>query len=707
MNAALMGEAAACAAAGKLPLAFKPIRINSLVLPNRILMGSIHLSLDSQEDAYERMAHFYALRAKGEVGLIVTAGCSPNEAGDTSAEGFRLDHDELIDSHRLITHAVHAEGGRIALQLLHFGREAFHGRLVSSSAKRLESNLFTPKALSEAEIWQTIDDFGTAARRAVQAGYDAIELIFSQGFLVHQFLSPHINQRRDAWGGSLENRMRFAIEVAKRVRAEVGPAFPLLYRIPFCDLLPDALQGDEAVALVHALKPYGIDLLNVSIGWHESDVPTIAMVVPRAAFSPVADRVKRLFPDLTVCVSNRINDMRTAEALLGSGVADMVSMARPFLADPSIVSKSRKGDYGSVNTCIACNQSCLDYVFLGEPVGCSVNPDCGSPVEGDLPRFDRAVQIAVLGGGLAGMCAALYLARRGARVTLFESAPRLGGQLNMASRIPGKSEFAETVRYYSEALFAHGVTVRCGVKVTEGVLQEQAWDHVIVATGSVAKDSAGLDVSADAHVLTYEDVLRDNVPARYPAVVVGGGGVACDVAKFLAKKRSAIKAEAAGYLTDAAKRLGGDGPVAEDLVMYAREANGPVPEGNSPQVTILQRSSKKLAFKLGRTTRWISMSELERQKVRAVRDLDILRVENDGVLIRHRRSGAEEKIPAATVVLAIGQSRGSQRLEEACARLGLPCSVIGAASEQGDSKGNISITWATSSAYRCAAELTL
>jgi len=299
---------------------FRPIFLNRLMVKNRILMGSIHLNLDEFADQYERKAKFYATRARGGAALIITAGCSPNAAGCTGETGFRLDSDELIARHAKITAAVHQEGGLIALQLLHFGREAFHGKLVSASPVRLEANLFTPRELTEDEILQTVEDFGAAARRAVLAGYDAIELIFSQGFLVHQFLSPHTNQRKDRWGGSFENRMRLALQVAVRVRQAVGPHVPLLFRIPCLDLLPNGVRPDESIALIEALQPIGIDLLNVSIGWHESDVPTIAMVVPRAAFSPVAQRIKSRFPSLSVCVSNRINEPRLAERLLMEGV---------------------------------------------------------------------------------------------------------------------------------------------------------------------------------------------------------------------------------------------------------------------------------------------------------------------------------------------------------------------------------------------------
>lgn len=684
---------------------FRPIQINRLTLPNRVLMGSIHLNMDEFADQYERKARFYALRARGAAALIVTAGCSPNAAGNTGPHGFSLDTDALIDRHALITQAVHAEGGKIALQILHFGREAFHGNLVSASPIRLDANIFTPRALNEEEILQTIADFAATAVRAVAAGYDAIELIFSQGFLVHQFLCEHTNRRTDRWGGSLENRMRFAIEIARQVRAAVGPAFPLLFRIPCLDLLTDGLPYDETVALIEALLPYGIDLLNVSVGWHESAVPTIAMVVPRAGFSAVAARIKARFPALTVCVSNRINEPRLAEQLLRDGVADMVSMARPFLADPDIMRKARANQFELINTCIACNQSCLDFVFTGHPVGCSVNPECGDALEGAQTPFTRPMKIAVVGGGLAGMAAALYAARRGAEVDLFEQSLSLGGQLNMARSIPRKSEFGETVRYFEKSLMAQGVSIRCGSSVDAAAIAAGDWDHVFIATGTVPAIPATIPGATAAHVLTFDQVLRDKIPVQFPAVVIGGGGVACDLAKYLAHEfeqrgndsaylRHVAASFAPELVPDACLTPGG-------ARMLANTATDAAPAAAPAPVTVLQRSSKKFAYKLGRTTRWIVMKSLEESGVAMMKGQNIRAISEQGVQVLDRKSGTERLIAARTVILAAGQTplRG---LEQICADAGKSYTLIGAALEQ---DAATSITSATKSAYRAVQAL--
>lgn len=671
---------------------FRPIVINQMTLPNRVLMGSIHLNMDEFADQYQRKAHFYAMRSRGGAALIITAGCSPNAAGNTGPHGFSLDTDELIAKHGLLTGAVHREGGKIALQLLHFGREAFHGKLVSASALRLDANIFTPRALSEQDIVQTVDDFAAAAVRAVAAGYDAIELIYSQGFLVHQFLAPHTNHRTDRWGGSLENRMRFAIEITRRVRVAVGPDFPLLFRIPCLDLLPDGLPHEETIALIEALTPYGIDLLNVSIGWHESAVPTIAMVVPRAGFGAVAACIKARFPSLTVCVSNRINEPRLAEQLLQDGVADMVSMARPFLADPDIMRKARANQFDLINTCIACNQSCLDYVFTGHPVGCSVNPECGDLNEGQPNPFTRPMKIAVVGGGLAGMAAALYAANRGAQVELFEQTLALGGQLTMARSIPRKDEFGETVRYFEKSLMAKGVTVRYGTTVDADAIARGGWDHVFIATGTAPAIPANLPGADSAHVLTFDQVLRDKIPVQFPAVVIGGGGVACDLAKFLTHEYAQRKREST-HLRDVARSF--DARFVSDAYFEA----GSVPA--TAPVTVLQRSSKKFAYKLGRTTRWIVMKALEDASVRMLKGQDILGITADGVQVLDRKTRTGELVAARTVVLAAGQTP-LRALEALCDAAGMPCTIVGAAREQ-DAAANI--TSATMSAYRAVQAL--
>lgn len=638
---------------------FTPIQLNGLALPNRLLMSSLHMNLDGRPDQHERLARFYALRALGGVGLIVTAGCSPDAAGKSTPGGFSLENDDQIPEHESITRKVHFAGGRIALQILHLGRHAFHAGLVSASARRAPSILYTPRPLDEDGIAATIAAYANCADRARAAGYDAVELCFSQGFLVHQFLAPAFNTRTDRWGGDFDNRSRFAIAVARAVRARVGRTFPLIFRLPGLDLLDGGLTPEESIRLIEALEPFGIDLLNVGIGCHESKVPTITMSVPRAAFAEVSARLRRRFPQLAFAASNRINDPRLAERLLSDGCADIIAMGRPFLADAALPEKARRGAFDEINTCIACNQSCLDFVFTeGQPVGCSVSPDCALPQEGRYPLLAVSKRIAVVGGGIAGLGAALFLARRGARVTLFESSDRLGGQLQLAARVPDKQELAETIRFYSHAVRAAGVEVLLGRPFTASEIPVERWDHVILATGSRPRrldDIPGVDLP---HVIGYEDVLEGDAPVLFPAVIIGGGGVACDVAKYL---------------------IGRVGP------------------GQS--LTLLQRSSRKLAHKVGRTTRWVILRNLENAGVAMLRGMGVLGVTPTSVLVAARVDGRRQDLPARTVIMAIGQLPVPGPAD-ALRKQGVPFTIIGAACAGRVS--NTNITSALREAYEFA-----
>ena len=678
----------AAAAPTLLKTVFSPWRLNGLEIHNRVLMSSMHLGFEG-EDMFERLARFYALRSHQGPGLMVTAGCSPTAAGRATLDGFALDRDELIDKHRLITRAVHAAGeSRIALQLLHFGREAQHGHLVAPSPVRLPANLYTPRALAAEDILQTVAHYGAAARRAVEAGYDAIELLFSQGFLIHQFLSAHTNQRADAWGGSLVARMSFALQVAGAVREAVGPDFPVIHRVPCLDLLPEGLGFDDAMALIEALLPFQVDLLNISIGWHESKVPTLAHVVPPAGFAAAALRVKQRFPGLLTCASNRINDLRVAEELLLSGVADVVAMARPFLADRAIVARSQANRFDEVNACIGCNQDCLDHMFLGQDIGCSVNPACGQPEDGEAPRPLRpGVRIAVVGGGLAGMSAAWHLSRRGAEVTLFEQADQLGGQMRLAARIPGKAEFLGTIRTLEGRLRRSGAHVLLGRTFTLTDMRSRHWDHVVVATGTAPNFSALSDpllpaaaLPADSgdepggvRVLGWHDVLRHELPVAHPVVIYGGGGVACDLAKFFLGRPSRVAASES-YLQ--AHR-------AEDLV-------GPLPSlpAKDQRILIAQRSSRKIGHKLGRTTRWITMSELEDHGVQMWRSAQLEGVSREGVHLRV--AGEPRTVFARTLVMATGQQPRHGDLCRQLTQAGLAHTVIGAAAAHAKEPASIS-----------------
>jgi len=674
---------------------FSPLQINQLELRNRVLMSSMHLNFEG-EGQYERMAKFYALRAKNGPGLIVTAGCSPDPAGRAAIDGFSIDDDALLAEHRKITDAVHAVGdSKIALQLLHCGRESFHGKLVAPSPLRLPGSVFTPAALTHEQILATIDSYGAAAARAVAAGYDAIELLFSQGFLIHQFLSPHTNLRKDEWGGEREARMRFAVRVAQAVRRAVGAAFPLVFRIPCMDLLPHGLTFDDSMALIEALMPYQIDLLNISIGWHESDVPTLANIVPQAGFAATASLVKQRFPQLLSAVSNRINDLRHGEELLMDGVADVIAMARPFLADREIVAKSASGRFDEINQCIACNQDCLDHMFLGHQVGCSVNPACGQQEDGAAPaRLPADAQIAVIGGGLAGMSAALHLRLRGARVALYERNATLGGQMRLAAKIPSKSEFAGTVRYYENRLRSSGVEIRVGQEFSARALSEKAWSHVVVATGTEPNFRASAHASivgsanSNVQIVGWHDVLDKELPLAFPVVIYGGGGVACDIAKYLLRRQTRTQAAYDYFKKFEAHKLVGELGI---------------PASPARAITIVQRSSKKVGYRIGRTTRWITMDELERAAVAMHSGTVLDGVARDGVVVTNR--GEQCVIPARTLVMATGQQANIAALCEALRVSDIPFSVVGAAQENRDEPASISSS--IRSGYEMAIKLTL
>jgi len=674
---------------------FSPLRINRLELRNRVLMSSMHLNFEGERQ-YERMAKFYALRAHNGPGLIVTAGCSPDRAGRAAIDGFSIDDDALIAEHGKITEAVHAAGdSKIALQLLHCGRESFHGRLVAPSPLRLPGSVFTPAALTHEQILATIESYGAAAARAVAAGYDAIELLFSQGFLIHQFLSPHTNRRTDEWGGERDARMRFALRVAESVRRAVGPDFPVVFRIPCMDLLTHGLTFDDSMALIDALMPYQIDLLNISIGWHESDVPTLANIVPQAGFAATAAHVKKRFPQLLSAVSNRINDLRHGEELLMDGVADVIAMARPFLADREIVAKSVIGRFDEINQCIACNQDCLDHMFLGHQVGCSVNPACGQPEDGVAPApLPDGAHIAVIGGGLAGMSAALQLRLRGAQVTLYERNAKVGGQMLLAAKIPSKSEFAGTVRYYENRLRSSGVDIRVGHEFSAHELRERSWSHVVVATGtepnfrSSARASIAGSASSNVQIVGWHDVLDKELPLAFPVVIYGGGGVACDIAKYLLRRQTRTQAAHDYFRKFEAHKLVGE------------LGTPPSPER---AVTIVQRSSKKIGYRIGRTTRWITMDELERAGVAMHGGTVLEGVAEEGVRVTSQ--GQQRVIPARTLVMATGQHANIAALCEALSASNTPFSVVGAAEENRDEPASISSS--IRSGYELAKKLTL
>ncbi|MYR01094.1 NADPH-dependent 2,4-dienoyl-CoA reductase, partial [Streptomyces sp. SID6139] len=511
------------------PHLLTPLDLGFTTLPNRVLMGSMHVGLEEAERGFERMAAFYAARARGGVGLIVTGGIAPNEEGRPYEGGAMLTTEAEAERHRVVTGAVHGAGGRIAMQILHFGRYAYHQDLVAPSPLQAPISPFVPRELSDADVERTVEDYVRAARLARHAGYDGVEIMGSEGYLINEFIAARTNHRTDRWGGSYENRMRFPVEIVRRVREAVGEDFIIVYRLSMLDLVPGGSSHAEVVTLAKAVEAAGATIINTGIGWHEARIPTIATSVPRGAYTWVT---KKLMGQVTIplVTTNRINTPDLAEELLAGGCADMVSMARPMLADPDFVAKAAAGTPEAINTCIGCNQACLDHTFGGKLTSCLVNPRACHETELVLAPTRTKKRVAVVGAGPAGLACAVSAAERGHEVTLFDAASEIGGQLNVARKVPGKQEFDETLRYFRHQLDAHGVAVRLGAWVGAEDLAD--YDEVVVATGVTPRtpDIPGVD---HPRVLGYLDVLRDGAPVGERVAVLGAGGIGFDVAEFL------------------------------------------------------------------------------------------------------------------------------------------------------------------------------
>ncbi|MFE7842361.1 FAD-dependent oxidoreductase [Streptomyces sp. NPDC057474] len=622
------------------PHLLSPLDLGFTTLPNRVLMGSMHVGLEEAARGFERMAEFYAARARGGVGLIVTGGFAPNEAGRPYEGGAKLTTDAEAEQHRQITDAVHREGGRIAMQILHFGRYSYHRDLVAPSALQAPISPFVPHALTDAEVEQTIEDYANAARLARQAGYDGVEIMGSEGYLINEFIAAGTNHRDDRWGGSYENRMRFPVEIVRRVREAVGEDFIIVYRLSMLDLVPGGSSFDEVVTLAKAVEAAGATIINTGIGWHEARIPTIATSVPRGAYTWVT---KKLMGAVSVplVTTNRINTPEVAEELLADGHADMVSMARPMLADPDFVKKAREGRSDAINTCIGCNQACLDHVFSGEITSCLVNPRACHETELVLSPTRLRKRVAVVGAGPAGLACAVSAAERGHGVTLFDAASEVGGQLNVARKVPGKQEFDETLRYFRHQLDAHGVDVRLDTRVTADDLT--AYDEVVVATGVTPRtpELPGVD---HPKVLSYLDVLRDGAPVGDRVAVLGAGGIGFDVAE---------------YLTDGGEKTG------EDPAAYFRQwgvdmdyrAPGGLaaPERPAPprSVHLLQRKTSKVGAGLGKTTGWIHRTELKHRGVTMVPGVQYDLIDDAGLHVTV--DGVRQVLEVDTVVLCTGQ----------------------------------------------------
>ncbi len=672
-----MDQANAVVNATPYPHLLSPLQVGHLTLKNRTLMGSMHVGLEEQVGPLTNLGAYFRRRAEGGVGLIVTGGFAPNAEGWVKPLAGRLSNRWEAYKHRAVTDPVHEADGRILLQILHAGRYGYHPLCVSASDIKSPISMFRPRALSDAGVERTIRDFATCAQMAKVAGYDGVEIMGSEGYLIHQFVAARTNHRTDRWGGTFEQRIRFPLAIVRAVREAVGSDFVILYRLSLLDLVENGSTWDEVVHLAKELEKAGVSMINTGIGWHEARVPTIATSVPRAAFTWVTAKL-RPHVSVPLVTSNRINEPVTAERVLAEGHADMVSMARPFLADPDWVNKSASGREDEIDTCIGCNQACLDHVFENKHASCLVNPYACHEAEMVLTTAATPKKVAVVGAGPAGLAASTTLAERGHHVTLFEASDEVGGQFNLAKRIPGKEEFHETLRYFRRKLEVTGVDVRLNTRATADTLA--GFDHVLLATGVHAR-RVRFPGSERANVLMYADVIRDPSQVGKRVAVIGAGGIGFDVAELL------VHSGGQETFESFAKTWGID--------TTAESRGGLVEPVDAPparDVVICQRTRGRVGARLGKTTGWIHRASVQKAGVGFLDDVAYDRVDDAGLHVRV--SGQPRVLDVDTIVVCAGQEP-NRDLEESLKAAGLAVTRIGGADEASELDAKRAINQAT------------
>lgn len=623
---------------------FSPITLGPLSLPNRVIMGSMHTGLDHSEDPFGRLAAFYKERADGGVALIVTGGVSPNDQGLISPGAMKLTNTKQLEDYKIISDAVHKSGSKIILQILHAGRYAKQEDLVAPSPIRSPINKFEPKEMSLQDILRTIEDFVNCADLAHQAGFDGIELLGSEGYCLNEFTALRTNHRTDQWGGSLENRARFPLEIIRAIRQKLGSNFFIQYRMSVLELVEDGWNIEEAQQFAKLLESVGVNLINTGIGWHEASIPTIAMQVPRAAFSWATKKIKQAV-NIPVAAANRINTVEVADKIIQQGDADLVYLARPFLADPDFVIKAQQQRTDEINTCIACNQSCLDNLFNFKTVSCLVNPRaCHETLMPALPTTSSAQNIAVIGAGAAGLSFAIEAKKMGHEITLYDANPHIGGQLAHARKVPGKEEFDELLRYFKVMLEKYQVNIQLNTKVTIDQLKSAQYDSIVLASGIRPRqlDISGID---SPNVFTYEEAFHSAEKIGQTVVIIGAGGIGYDMAEFLSHQNDGMEA-----IDSFNKNWGID---ATGLQPGGLDSSAKATLKSHRDVTLLQRKAGKFGRSLGKTTGWIHQVELQKRGVKLLGDLNYVKIDEQGLYIE--KDGVTQLLAADSIIICAGQ----------------------------------------------------